>query len=219
MRKVIVSAFVSLDGVMQAPGGPAEDPTGGFELGGWVAPYFDESLGRTMGEMFSRPFSLLLGRKTYEIFAAHWPYAGEGDPIGKLFGEMTKYVATRNPDMKLDWKNSVSLGPHAVSALKRLKAEDGPDLLTQGSSDFLQTLFAHDLVDELTVLTFPVILGSGKRLFRGQAAPHSLKLASSLASNSGVLVGKYARDGVVKAGDFQHATPSEAELERRKNLA
>jgi dihydrofolate reductase len=218
MRKLIVSAFVSLDGVMQAPGGPAEDPTGGFRFGGWVAPHFDDSLGGTMGEMFSRPFSLLLGRKTYDIFAAHWPYAGEDDPIGKLFGAMTKYVASRNLDLKLDWKNSISLGPDAVAAVRRLKAEDGPDLLTQGSSDFLQTLFEADLVDELTVLTFPVILGAGKRLFQGKAAPHGLKLTSSLASDSGVMVGKYAKEGTVKAGDFQHATPSAAELERRRNL-
>jgi dihydrofolate reductase len=219
MRKVIASAFVSLDGVMQAPGGPAEDPTGGFRFGGWTAPYFDESLGGTMGEMFGRPLSLLLGRKTYDIFAAHWPYAGEGDPIGKLFGDMTKYVATRDPDLELDWRNSVSLGPDAVGAVKRLKQEDGPDLLTQGSSDFLQTLFAHDLVDELTVLVFPVILGPGKRLFQGHAAPGALKLVSSLVGDSGVMVGKYARDGAVRIGDFQHAQPSEAELERRRKLA
>jgi len=219
MRKVIASAFVSLDGVMQAPGGPAEDPTGGFRFGGWTHPYFDESLGGTMGEMFSRPFSLLLGRKTYDIFAGHWPYAPDDDPIGKLFGDVTKYVATRNPALKLDWRNSVSLGADAVAALKALKAEDGPDLLTQGSSDFLQTLFAHDLVDELTVLTFPVILGSGKRLFQGQAAPGALELTGSLVGDSGVMVGKYARDGAVRTGDFQHAQPSEAELERRRALA
>jgi dihydrofolate reductase len=219
MRKVIASAFVSLDGVMQAPGGPAEDPTGGFGFGGWTAPYFDESLGGTMGEMFGRPFSLLLGRKTYDIFAAHWPYAGPDDPIGKLFGEATKYVATRNPDFRLDWSNSVALGPDAAAAVKRLKAEDGPDLLTQGSSDFLQTLFDHDLVDELTLLVFPVILGGGKRLFQGQAAPGALKLVSSLTSDSGVMVGRYARDGAVRTGDFQHAQPSEAELERRRNLS
>jgi dihydrofolate reductase len=219
MRKVIASAFVSLDGVMQAPGGPDEDPTGGFRFGGWTAPYFDESLGGTMGEMFSRPFSLLLGRKTYDIFAAHWPYAGADDPIGKLFGDTTKYVATRNPGLKLDWRNSVSLGADAVAAVRRLKAGDGPDMLTQGSSDFLQALFAADLVDELTVLVFPVILGSGKRLFQGGAAPNGLKLTSSLVSNSGAMVGKYAKDGAVRTGDFQHATPSEAELERRRNLA
>jgi len=219
MRKVIASAFLSLDGVMQAPGGPAEDPTGGLRFGGWTAPYFDESLGGTMGEMFGRPFSLLLGRKTYDIFAAHGPYAGEDDPVGRLFGDVTKHVATRNPAFRLDWRNSVSLGPDAAAAVKRLKAEDGPDLLTQGSSDFLQTLFAHDLVDELTVLTFPVILGSGKRLFQGQAAPGALKLTSSVVSNTGVMVGKYARDGAVRTGDFQHAQPSQAELERRRTLA
>ena len=218
MRKVIASAFVSLDGVMQAPGGPHEDPTGGFRFGGWVAPYFDDSAGQVIGEMFSRPFSLLLGRKTYDIFAAHWPYAGPDDPIGGLFNAVTKYVATRNPGLTLDWNNSVSLGPDAVAAIKRLKAEDGPDLLTQGSSDFLQTLFAADLVDELTVLTFPVILGPGKRLFQGGAAPHGLQLVSSLTSGSGVIVGKYAKAGAALAGDFQHAQPSEAELERRKHL-
>ena len=218
MRKVIASAFVSLDGVMQAPGGPEEDPTGGFRFGGWTFPYFDESLGGTMGEMFSRPLALLLGRKTYDIFAAHWPYAGEDDPIGKLFGDAPKYVATRNPRLELDWRNSVSLGPDAVAGVKRLKGEDGPDLLTQGSSDFLQSLFAADLVDELTVLTFPVILGSGKRLFQGHAAPHALRLTSSMAANSGVMVGKYARDGAVKIGSFQHAEPSAAELERRQTL-
>jgi dihydrofolate reductase len=218
MRKVTASAFVSLDGVMQAPGGPEEDPTGRFGFGGWAAPYFDESLGGTMGEMFSRPFSLLLGRKTYDIFAAHWPYAGEGDPIGKLFGDVTKHVATRNPDLKLDWRNSVSLGADAVAAVTALKAKDGPDLLTQGSSDFLQTLFAHDLVDELTILVFPVILGPGKRLFQGGSAPHALQLTGSLVSDSGVMIGKYARGGAVRTGDFQHPEPSQAELERRRTL-
>ena len=219
MRKVIASAFVSLDGVMQAPGGPSEDPTGGFRFGGWTFPYFgDETLGGVIGEMFSRPFALLLGRKTYDIFAAYWPYVGDDHPIGRPFGEATKYVATRNPDFKPDWRNSVGLGPDAVAAVKRLKAEDGPDLLTQGSSDFLQTLFAHDLVDELSVWTFPVILGSGKRLFQGGAAPHALTLTRSLSSN-GVMVGQYARAGAVRTGDFGQATPSAAELERRRNLA
>lgn len=219
MRKVIASAFVSLDGVMQAPGGPAEDPTHGFRFGGWTAPHFDEKLGGVMGEMFSRPFSLLLGRKTYDIFAGHWPYVAADDPIGKLFGDMTKYVASRNPDLKLDWRNSVALGPDAVAAVERLKAEDGPDLLTQGSSDFLQTLFAADLVDELTVLVFPVLLGGGKRLFQGGQAPGGLKLIGSLISDSGVMVGKYARDGAVRTGDFQQAEPSAAELERRRTLS
>ncbi len=169
MRKVLVAAFVSLDGVMQAPGGPAEDPTGGFRFGGWTAPYFDDSLGGAMGEMFSRPFDLLLGRKTYEIFAGHWPYAH--DEIGALFGAATKYVATRNPDFEMTWENSVSLGADPVAAIRELKAGDGPDLLTQGSADFLQTVFANDLADEVQTLTFPVVLGGGNRLFQGAAAP------------------------------------------------
>jgi dihydrofolate reductase len=216
MRKVIVSAFVSLDGVMQAPGGPQEDTAGGFRFGGWTFPYFDESLGGTMGEMFQRPFDLLLGRRTYDIFAAHWPHVGEGDPIGKLFGDVTKFVATRNPGLKLEWRNSRSLGSDAVAEVKRLKTTDGPDLLTQGSSDFIQTLFRRDLVDELTVLTFPVVLGGGKKLFQDGAAPQAFALTSHLASTTGVMVGKYARAGDVRTGSFQIDPPTEAEAERRK---
>lgn len=216
MRKVIVSAFVSLDGVMQAPGGPQEDTAGGFKFGGWTFPYFDESLGGVMGEMFQRRFDLLLGRKTYDIFAAHWPHVGADDPIGKLFGDVTKFVATRNPDFKFDWRNSRSLGADAAAEVKRLKGEDGPDLLTQGSSDFIQTLFRHDLVDELTVLTFPVVLGGGKKLFQDGAAPHAFNLTRHLASNTGVMVGQYARAGEVRTGSFQIDPPTEAEAERRK---
>jgi len=216
MRKVIVSAFVSLDGVMQAPGGPQEDTAGGFRLGGWTFPYFDEALGGVMGEMFTRRFDLLLGRKTYDIFAAHWPHVGADDPIGKLFGDVTKHVATRNPDFRFDWRNSRSLGPDAVAEVKRLKAGDGPDLLTQGSSDFIQTLFANDLVDELTALTFPVVLGGGKRLFRDGAAAHAFTLTSHVVSGTGVMVGKYAKAGAVQIGSFQIDPPTEAEAERRK---
>ena len=216
MRYVFVSAVVCLDGVMQAPGGPQEDTAGGFRFGGWTFPYFDESLGGTMGEMFQRPFDLLLGRKTYDIFAAHWPHVGPDDPIGKLFGDATKFVATRNPDLKLDWRNSRSLGDDAAAEVKRLKATDGPDLLTQGSSDFIQTLFRHDLVDELTMLTFPVVLGGGKRLFQDGAAPHAFTLTSHLASGTGVMVGKYARAGEVRTGSFQIDPPTEAEAERRR---
>ena len=216
MRKVIVSAFVSLDGVMQAPGGPQEDTAGGFTLGGWTFPYFDEALGGVMGEMFTRRFDLLLGRRTYDIFAAHWPHVGADDPIGKLFGDATKYVATRNPDFKFDWRNSRSLGPDAVAEIQRLKAEDGPDLLTQGSSDFVQTLFKNDLVDELTVLTFPVVLGGGKRLFADGATPHAFTLSGTVVSGTGVVVGKYARAGAVQTGSFQIDPPTEAEAARRK---
>ena len=218
MRKIFVAAFVSLDGIMQSPGGPDEDPTGGFKHGGWVAPHFDDQSGNVVDEMFSRPFDLLLGRKTYDIFAAHWPYAGADDPIGGLFGKVTKYVATRNPDFDLSWENSVSLGPDVVASLKALKAQDGPDLMTQGSADFLQTLFKEDLVDDIQTMTFPVVLGGGKRLFQGGAAPGALKLVNSLTTDTGIAVARYVRDGAVKSGDFQHPEPSAAELKRRANL-
>src|SRR5690606_8840660 len=151
MRKVIVGAFISLDGVMQAPGGPDEDPVGGFRYGGWAAPYFDATLEESVGELFEKPFDLLLGRKTYDIFAAHWPYAGADDPIGPLFDRINKYVATRNPAFRTTWQNSHVLGPDALAAVKALKSEDGPDLLTQGSTDFLKTLFENDLVDEINL--------------------------------------------------------------------
>lgn len=218
MRKIIVGAFVSLDGVMQAPGGPQEDPVGGFRYGGWAAPYFDEAMGTAVDEMFAKPFDLLLGRKTYDIFAAHWPYAGPGDPIGTLFDRITKFVATRNPDLKLTWQNSQTLGADAVAALAKLKGGDGPDLLTQGSTDFLQTLFCNDLVDELYVSIFPVVLGSGKRLFSEGASPSALKLVSSKVTPAGVTVNKYSHAGEVQTGSFEFDQPTQAELERRINL-
>jgi dihydrofolate reductase len=219
MRKIIVSAFTSLDGIMQAPGGPGEDPTGGFTLGGWTAPHFDPALGASMGEILGRPFELLLGRKTYEIFAAHWPYVTDpGDPIASLFNRVTKYVASRSRP-KLAWQNSQLLGQDVVASVKELKREDGPDLLVQGSSDFLQTLWKNDLVDEFTVLAFPVVLGHGKRLFGEGAPPFGLKLVKSKSYPTGVIVANYEPAGTVKTGSFQHSEPSEAELERRRNLS
>jgi dihydrofolate reductase len=219
MRKVIVGAFVSLDGIMQAPGGPHEDPVGGFKYGGWVAPYFDETMGEAVGEMFDQPFDLLLGRKTYDIFAAHWPYVGADDPIGPLFDRITKYVATRNANLKLDWQNSQIVGPDVVAAVNELKSQGGPDLLTQGSIDFLQTLFKNDLVDEINVSIFPVVLGNGKKLFGEGTSPTALKLVSSKVSGTGVTINKYVRGGQVMTGSFEFEQPTEAELERRKNLS
>ena len=179
MRRLIVATFTSLDGVMQAPGGPQEDPTGGFTFGGWTAPHFDAELGGAMGEIFGRPFDLLLGRKTYEIFAAHWPYVTDpNDPIAPMFNRITKYVASRSKP-KLAWQNSRLLGDDVVAALKEIKRGDGPDLLVQGSSDLLQTLWPHGLVDEFSVLTFPVVLGKGKRLFGDTAEPRPLKLTNA----------------------------------------
>ena len=179
MRNIIVTTFVSLDGIMQAPGGPQEDPTGGFTLGGWTAPYFDEALGASLGQIFGRPFDLLLGRKTYDIFAAHWPYVIDpNDPIAGIFNRVTKYVASRsNP--KLTWQNSQLLGENVVASLKALKGEDGRELLVQGSSNLLQTLWRNGLIDELSVLIFPVVLGKGKRLFGEGAIPAGLKLIKS----------------------------------------
>jgi dihydrofolate reductase len=203
---------------MQAPGGPDEDPTGGFRFGGWAAPYFDEAMGAAVDDMFARPFDLLLGRKTYDIFSAHWPYAGPDDPIGTLFDRITKFVATRNPKLQLNWQNSQSLGPDVVAALKKLKSEDGSNLLTQGSTDFLRTLFKHDLVDELYVHIFPVVLGGGKRLFSDGASPVALKLESSKTSPSGVTSNKYVRGGEIQTGSFEFDQPTEAELERRRKL-
>ncbi|MCJ8148460.1 dihydrofolate reductase family protein [Shinella sedimenti] len=218
MRKLIVSAFTSLDGVMQAPGGPQEDPIGGFRFGGWVAPYFDETAGAVIGELFARPFDLLLGRKTYDIFAAHWPYADANDPIGPLFDRVTKYVATRNPGFRTTWQNSQTLGSDAIAAVKALKSGDGPDLLTQGSSDFLKTLFENDLVDEINVFVFPVILGKGKRLFGDASFPRALTLESSRTSQNGIVISRYVRAGDVTTGSFEFDTPTDAELERRRNL-
>jgi len=205
MRKIIVSAFVSVDGVMQGPGGPEEDRSGGFELGGWVAGYFDDVVGSAMGEIFSAPYELLLGRKTYDIFAGHWPKITDPSQpdyaIAEQFNRITKYVATHRPE-SLAWKNSRALGPDPVESLRALKQEGGPALLTQGSSDFLQTLFASDLVDELRLLTFPVVLGKGKRLFGGDAKPAGFRLDSSKVSPSGVVIASYVRAGAVKTGSF-----------------
>ncbi len=218
MRKILVAAFTSLDGVMQAPGGPQEDPAGGFTFGGWTFPYFDAALGGAMGEIFGRPFDLLLGRKTYDIFAAHWPYVGDrNDPIAGLFNRVTKYVASRSTPT-LAWQNSQWLGEDTVVALQKLKGEDGPDLLVQGSSELLQTLWQNGLVDELCVLIFPVVLDKGKRLFGSGTTPGGLRLVKSRSFPTGVIVANYVSDGAVRTGSFQLAEPSEAELERRRKL-
>ncbi|MBN9981975.1 dihydrofolate reductase family protein [Rhizobium laguerreae] len=217
MRKLVTAAFVSLDGVMQAPGGPQEDPTGGFTLGGWTVNYWDESMGGFMDGIFTDPFALVLGRKTYEIFAAHWPFVGKDDPIGKAFNAATKYVATTSAE-PLTWENTVALRGDAAAEIARLKQEDGPDLLTQGSSGLLQTLLVHDLIDELRLLTFPLILGPGKRLFGKGTKPAALKLTASSVSTTGVIMSVYQRAGKVDTGSFAMAEPSQAELARRERM-
>jgi dihydrofolate reductase len=217
MRKIVAAAFVSLDGVMQAPGGPPEDPSGGFIHGGWTVTYWDEPMGRFMDEIFSKPFDLLLGRKTYEIFAAHWPYVEGGDPIAERFNVVTKYVATSSTQ-PLTWQNSVALQGDLAAAVGRLKQEDGADLLTQGSSVLLQTLLAHDLVDEFRLLVFPLILGSGKRLFGEGARPGALKLTGTSVSTTGVTMSVYERAGAISIGSFELEHPSEAEMARRERM-
>ena len=217
MRKLVAAAFVSLDGVMQAPGGPPEDPSGGFTHGGWTVPYWDEPMGRFMDEMFSGPFDLLLGRRTYEIFAAHWPFVEGGDPIAERFNAVTKYVATSSAQ-PLAWQNSVALGGDVAAAIGRLKQEDGPTLLTQGTSVLLQTLLAHDLIDEFRLLVFPVILGTGKRLFCGGAKPGALTLTAASVSTSGVTMSVYERAGAISIGSFELEHPSEPELARRERM-
>jgi dihydrofolate reductase len=216
MRKLITGAFVSLDGVMQAPGGPREDTSRGFQHGGWVVPYIDEVFGKAIDGLFAAPFDLLLGRKTYEIFAAHWPYQGADDPIAKRFNAVTKYVATRS-DMPLTWKRSIALH-EAAADVARLKKEDGPNLLTQGSSDLIQTLLAHDLIDELSVFTFPIMLGGGKRLLGEGVKPTALKLVESKVSSTGVTISSYRRAGALTTGDFTMNPPTEAEVKRREKV-
>ncbi|MER9616586.1 dihydrofolate reductase family protein [Mesorhizobium sp. M0207] len=215
MKKIIAATFVSLDGVMQAPGGPQEDPVGGFKFGGWTFHYWDDVMGAAMGETFSKPFALLLGRKTYDIFAAHWPYQ-KNDPIADIFNAVTKYVATHRPD-SLSWQNSQPLGSDVVATLRRMKQEDGPDLLIQGSSELIQTLLANDLIDEISLLIFPLVLGKGKKLFGSGTIPAAFKLTRSQASTTGVIMASYERSGEIKTGSFATEQPSEAEIERRKN--
>jgi dihydrofolate reductase len=217
MRRLAVSTFISLDGVMQAPGGPHEDPTGGFTYGGWTVTFWDDVMGEVMAKDFQKRYDLLLGRKTYEIFAAHWPYVA-GDAIADQLNAMTKYVATRTLT-EVTWDGAILLKGDAAEAVSALKQQEGPDLQVQGSSDLLQTLLQHDLVDEFTVWTFPVLLGRGKRLFGAGTGPGDLRLVDCQTSTTGVVMATYERAGDIPLGDFQLAEPTEAELERRKNLA
>jgi dihydrofolate reductase len=227
MRKIIVTAFISLDGVIQAPGGPEEDPTGGFEYGGWTTTYGDDVLGAAIGEGMSRPFDLLLGRNTYDIFAAHWPdiptdpssdgyNPGEAE-IARTFNRVTKYVATHEPDT-LSWENSQGLGKDVVATVRALKKEDGPALLIWGSSKLIQQLLAADLVDEFRLMIYPLVFGKGKRLFGDGTIPAALRLETSQATTTGVIMATYRRNGEIRTGSFQHAKPGKAELERRAKL-
>ncbi len=204
MRKIIVLSFITLDGVMQAPGGPGEDTSGGFEYGGWTVPYFEEDdlLGQVMDEQTGHPFDLLLGRKTYDIFAGYWPHQDESTtPFARKFNKARKYVASRSP-IKLDWNNSVLLQEYIVEEIKKLKAQDGPELQVYGSADFIQTLLKNDLVDELWLKIFTITLGTGKRLFTEGVIPATFELTNSKVSPSGVIIANIERAGEVETGSF-----------------
>jgi len=218
MRKLIVMSFIALDNVMQAPGGPEEDPTGGFEHEGWVAGYFDDILLNVMIKQTSKPFDLLLGRKTYEIFAAYWPYVNpDRNPFAAKLNNAKKYVASKTLT-KLNWNNSELINGDIPDGIKRIKEQDGPEIQVHGSSNLVQTLLKHDLVDELWLKIFPVTLGTGKRLFAEGTIPAGFKLLESGISPSGVIIANYERSGEVKKGSLGLETPSEAELARRKRL-
>ena len=215
MRKLTGAIFISLDGVMQAPGGPEEDPTGNFELGGWVAPHWDADMGPFEGVIMGE-YDLLLGKRTYDIFAAYWPY-NQDDPIGEKFQRINKYVLTHS-DKPLEWKNSQRIDGDTAEAVGELKRGDGRDLLIQGSSTLYVPLLSAGLIDRLILMTFPVLLGKGKRIFDGSEKPGSLKLTDHFVSNKGVVLATYEPAGEVRTGTFATKPPSEEELERREKV-
>lgn len=211
MRKIIVLSFISLDGIMQAPGGPEEDTTDGFKYGGWTFYYFDDFAGKIMGEQLGHEYDLLLGRKTYDIFASYWPYQDEEkEPIAKAFNKAKKYVISatlKSPK----WNNSYVISSNVVEEIKKLKERVGPELQVHGSGNMIQTLLKNNLVDELWLKTFPVTLGSGKRLFTEGIPARSFELFSSETSPSGVIISNYRKAGDVRTGSFAAEKPKEAE--------
>ncbi|MEA3000565.1 MAG: hypothetical protein QOK17_2398 [Sphingomonadales bacterium] len=217
MRRMIGAAFVSLDGVMQAPGGPTEDPTGGFEHGGWMAGLFDEAVGRRIGRLFGGEFDLLLGRRTYDIFAAYWPFAPDDQKdIRDPFDRATKYVVTAG-EAPLPWRNSERVtGIDAVAGVKR---SAGPDLIIQGSSSLYPQLLAAGLLDELVLMIFPLVLGSGKRLFGEGTPAGGMRMTEHEVTPAGSIIAAYQPAGEVRTGSFASPDPSPAELERRRKMA
>ena len=213
MRTLAVQTFISLDGVMQAPGGPDEDPTGGFEHGGWAVNYFDEEMMERIAG--SDPYELLLGRGTYEIFAAHWPY-DEG-PVADHLNSTRKHVASTTLE-RLEWSNSTLIGGDVAEYVAALKRQDGPEIQVHGSPGLIQTLLEHDLVDQFRIWIFPVVLGTGKRLFGDGAIPAGLRLLDSTFSKTGVTINTYERAGDIEPGLMDFEEPTQAEIERRRRL-
>jgi dihydrofolate reductase len=214
MRILAVNTFMSLDGVMQAPGGPDEDPTGGFELGGWAANYFDDEMMGQVAE--SGPYELLLGRGTYEIFAAHWPY-DEG-PIADQLNSTRKHVASTTLELA-DWNNSTLIEGDVAEYVRTLKSHDGPEIQVHGSPGLIQTLLEHDLIDEYRLWIFPLVIAKGKRFFGEGAIPAAMELVDSKVSKTGVTINTYRPAGEIDTGSFEFDEPSEAEVARRQRLA
>jgi dihydrofolate reductase len=200
MRELLVQTFLTLDGVMQAPGGPEEDDSGGFAFGGWSVTYWDEDLDQAMDEVVSKPFAMVLGRHTYDIMAAFWPHASEEDGA-TAFNEATKYVASRSR-LTLDWANAMQIEGDAAEGLATLKAEDGPELQVHGSGNLAQTLMRHNLVDRYRLWIFPLVIGSGKRLFADGTIPSGLELIEGRTSTTGVFMGTYRSAGEIVTGSF-----------------
>ena len=218
MRRLIASTFASLDGIMQAPGGPEEDPTGGFTLGGWMVGYDDDSTDISAAGFDGKDRELVLGRRTYQIFEAYWPYQPDDHPIAKTFNAARKYVASRTLRV-LDWNNSTLLHGDVVSAILALKGQRGPDLQIIGSGNLIQTLQAASVIDEYHVWTFPLVLGRGKRLFSEASRPSALRLVRAQVSTTGVVMSTYVPGGDIQPGSFPSADPSDKELARRKAMA
>jgi dihydrofolate reductase len=216
--RLVVGAFVTLDGVMQAPGGPEEDRSGGFDHGGWLVPYFDDLMGQVMDDWIRRADGLLLGRKTYEIFAAHWPYVTGDDPIAAKLNSVRKHVVSRTLG-KVDWQNSTLVKGDVVDAIRGLKGEPGEELQVHGSGELIQTLLKHDLIDEFRLWIFPVLLGTGKRLFADGTIPARLKLVETKTSGTGVVLQVLQSAGSPDYGSFALEQPTTAEIERRRRMA
>lgn len=217
MRKLSGAVFQSLDGVMQAPGGPEEDPTGGFKFGGWSFAFWDGSMEHPFGKVIEAEYDLLLGKRTYDIFASYWPY-NRDMPIGERFQRINKYVLTHS-DEPLTWENSHRLAGDTADSVAELKNTDGRDLLIQGSSTLYPPLLSAGLIDRLLLMTFPVLLGRGKSIFDGTQGPGRMKMAEHLVSDSGVTFATYEPAGEVPIGSFETKAPSEAELKRREQWA
>jgi dihydrofolate reductase len=201
MRRIVTTTFATLDGVMQAPGGPEEDTAGGFAEGGWSFGYWDGVMGAFMNAVMGQPFELLLGRRTYDIFAAHWPKTQNDPEVAAPFNRTRKYVVSRR-ERTLEWENSTLVTGDVVPQLAALKEQDGPDLWVHGSGELVQTLLAHDLVDRMIVWTFPVTIGGGKRLFGGGTQPRGWRLADSTVAGTGVIIATYEPAGAIRKGSF-----------------